>query len=125
MAAARCAGARSPRRNPSRLNIPVGRLDHRAFWGLSKGNWTLVRPTSSSVARKACAEATIRVVASAAAVCAGGDGLRGAARLAPTTTNLVMGSLVRLVKPWTASIARIALLTIGNSSGHEGSLVFR
>src|SRR6266851_3605078 len=87
MAAARCACVRSPRRNPSRLNIPVGRLDHRAFWGLSKGNWTLVRPTSSSAARKTCAEATIRAVASASAVCAGGDGRGGAATLAATATN--------------------------------------
>ena len=90
MAAARCAGARSPRRSPSRLKIPVGRLDHRVFWGLSKGNWTLVLPASSSVARSACAEATIRAVASAAAVCAGAEVLCGAERLAATATNTPM-----------------------------------
>src|SRR6266581_434166 len=86
MAAARCAGARSPRRKPSRLYIPVGRLDHRAFWELSKGNWTLVLPASSRVARSACAEATIRAVASAAAVSAG-DVLREGERLAAPATN--------------------------------------
>jgi hypothetical protein len=69
------------------LNIPVGRFDHRVFWGLSKGNWTLVLPASSSVARNACAEATIRAVASAAAVCAGADVLAGAERLAAQATT--------------------------------------
>jgi hypothetical protein len=67
--------------------MPVGRLDHRDFCGLSNGNWTFVLPASSSVARSACAEATMRAVASAAVVAAGGDGLRGAARLAATATN--------------------------------------
>src|SRR6266496_2251927 len=98
MAAARCAGARSPRRNPSRLNIPVGRLDQRVFWGLSKGNWTLVLPPSSRVARNACAEATIRAVASAAPVCARGDVPCGAERPAATATNTPRQATVPIPK---------------------------
>src|SRR6185295_2225854 len=87
MAAALCVGVRSPMRAPSRLNMPVGKLDQRALWGLSNGNWTFVRPASSSVARKACAELAIRAVASAEVLCAGGDGLFWADTLAVTAAN--------------------------------------
>ena len=44
--------------------MPVGRLDHRVFCGPSNGNWIFVRPASSSVFRSACADSTMRAVAS-------------------------------------------------------------
>ena len=62
--------------------------------GSTKGNATLVLPASSSVAKNACAEATIRAVASAAAVCAAGDVPCGAERLEATAANTLRQATV-------------------------------
>src|SRR5215212_6708658 len=67
--------------------MPVGRFDQRVFCGLPATNWIFVLPTESRVVSSACADATMRAVASAGEPGAGEGGApRCAERTAATMT---------------------------------------
>ena len=88
MAAARWAGVRSPRRHPSRLKIPVGRLDQRVFCGPVEGKLALgpagLVQRGEERLRGGDDSSRGRV---RAAGCAGDEELCGAERLAPRAAH--------------------------------------